>query len=463
MPKDYDSYVQDVTDDISACLEHFGCQPILFVGSGFSRRYFNGPSWEELLQHLAEQCPDIKDLAYYKQDTDDLSQIGSEFARLFKEWAWGEGKDMFPEELFDPSQPRDIYLKQKVCEHLEGITPDSIDDIKDAELQKEILALQSISPHAIITTNFDPFTQLAFPEYQAIIGQQILKTSVTCIGEIFKIHGCTSDVNSIVFTKEDYDDFSEKKKYLSAKLLTFFAEHPLIFIGYSASDKNIQSILSDIDKILSPNGELIPNIYLLEWQPDIKEQDYPLTERLIGLTGDKSIRIKSITASSFQWVFEAFSSPDANVNVNPRILRAILARTYQLVRHDIPSKRIEVNFEQLEHAAGSEEGFAKLYGITAIDNPAALNAGYPHILTAVGKRLGNDSWHKANSLLQRIRNELGYDIKASDNNYHVSVKVGAKSVSQKYSEALVALLRRFEAGEDITPDLDADGAIVRMT
>lgn len=39
-----EQYISDVTADIAACLQAKGCQPILFVGSGLSRRHFSGPS-----------------------------------------------------------------------------------------------------------------------------------------------------------------------------------------------------------------------------------------------------------------------------------------------------------------------------------------------------------------------------------------------------------------------------------
>ena len=41
---DYDKYKDDVTDDIKTCIEAMGCQPILFVGSGLTKRYLNGPN-----------------------------------------------------------------------------------------------------------------------------------------------------------------------------------------------------------------------------------------------------------------------------------------------------------------------------------------------------------------------------------------------------------------------------------
>ena len=62
------------------------------------------------------------------------------------------------------------------------------------------------------------------------------------------MHGCVTDPVSLVFTQGNYDQFIRKKKYLSAKLLTYFSEHPLIFVGYGAGDPNIKAILSDIDE-----------------------------------------------------------------------------------------------------------------------------------------------------------------------------------------------------------------------
>ncbi len=59
MPNNYHQYIEDVSDDIKTCLEGMGCQPILFVGSGLTKRYLSGPNWEELLQQLANECPNI--------------------------------------------------------------------------------------------------------------------------------------------------------------------------------------------------------------------------------------------------------------------------------------------------------------------------------------------------------------------------------------------------------------------
>ena len=95
-------YKERIATEIIECVAKMGCQPILFIGSGLSKRYFKGPSWDELLQVIAERCPLIeKNYAYFKQTLKTPAAVGEEFARLVQEWAWNKGKNQFPAELFD--------------------------------------------------------------------------------------------------------------------------------------------------------------------------------------------------------------------------------------------------------------------------------------------------------------------------------------------------------------------------
>lgn len=153
MADDYDRYVADVSEDIRSCIEEMGCQPILFVGSGITKRYLGGPNWEELLQQLAEQCPEIdRKFAYYKQRYNNPVDIGAVFTEKYNEWAWGEGESEFPKELFDEGNPPDIYIKHAISVIFKSL----VDDV-DAKQVEEIELLRKIHPHSIITTNYDQF------------------------------------------------------------------------------------------------------------------------------------------------------------------------------------------------------------------------------------------------------------------------------------------------------------------
>jgi hypothetical protein len=254
-----------------------------------------------------------------------------------------------------------------------------------------------------------------------------------------------------VLTRSDYEEFWAKQKYLSAKLLTFFSEHPLVFLGYNAADPDIQAILSDIDEILAPAGELIPNIYLVEWQHDEEAPaSYP-RERLISIHRQRSVRVKSIVAQDFEWVYDSFQVGAPIEAVDPRILQALMARTYALVRHDLPKRTVEVDYEMLEHALSSDTGLAKLYGITTLDDPSAVNAMYPYSLTHVGQELGFNGWHRADQLIRRIETECGVNIKKSDNPYHVAIKAGNVVQAHKYSQEAIDLLAKVR--DELTYDL----------
>lgn len=446
--KKYENYKKEIEEDIHLCIENMGCQPILFIGSGISQRYFGAPTWDNLLERMSNVCPKINmPYAYYKQTKDNLIDIGSEFSNDFLKWAW-EDQNQFPKELFNSSSPKDIYFKYKICELIDSITPKTISDINN-EFNDEIIALQQIRPHAIITTNYDKLLETIFPEYIPVIGQKVLRNDYNSIGEIFKIHGCSSDCDSIVINRDDYNEFLKKKKYLSAKLLTYFAEHPLLFIGYKAEDPNIKAILSDIDELLTSNeSELVPNIYFLERNNNLENTNLYAREKTILLNNKKSIRVKNIVANSFVWVYNSFSVDDAMERINPKLLRALLARTYELVRTDVPRKTVEIDYSSLNSALNEKEGLAKIYGITSTNNPEAFNINYPLSLSDVGKHLGFNGWYGANELLKKILDEKNIDIKSSDNIYHVAVKSSQKTMSRRYSEELVRLLEKVNKNEE---------------
>lgn len=402
-----------VKEDVRQCLENMGCQPILFIGSGLARRYCGAPNWTELLELLANDCEiETKGIDYYLQMHSDKSEIGSILSRLYTDWAWGNGRSNFPKELFSKNYRPDIYIKYKISSIIQSICNNF--NASNSRFIDEITKLQNIKPHALITTNYDDIIENIFPAYSRVIGQKIIRANYVSYGEIYKIHGCCSEPDSIVFTKEDYQNFSKNKKYLSAKLLTYFAEHPLLFIGYSATDKNISSILSDIDEILSQGDDIIPNIYILEWK-DCMSNKFEKLETIIPTQDDKQIRIKSIVSDDFSWVFDAFYGGNVETSVDPKMLRRLMANTYRLVRHDFPRKDLKVDFQLLESACSSTDGLAKLFGITVLNSPESLSAQYPYLISQMAHKLGFSHWMHAHKLMKEIEDRNGVNFRESDN------------------------------------------------
>jgi hypothetical protein len=197
------------------------------------------------------------------------------------------------------------------------------------------------------------------------------------------------------------------------------------------------------------NFQLVPNIYILEWDPNVSESSYPVRDKVLSVAEDTNIRVKSVTAKSFEWVFKAFGQAGDIEKINTKLLRSLMARAVELVRSNVPKRHVEIDFKTLDHAVSSGETFARLFGVTSITDPSQVNLNYRYNLTQVAEELGFTYWSKAHDLIQIVKDKTDFDIKASDNRYHITIRVGkaTKSVTSKYSEAAVDLLRKVPNGE----------------
>lgn len=442
----YAQYQAATTVDIAQTIADLKCQPVLFAGTGLSIRYFGAPSWRELLEKLTDRCPEVdRSYGYYAQSCSSAPQIASIFAGKYRDWAWGSGQNSFAKELFDPSVSGDMFLKQTVAQIISSMTPSDLNGLS-LQQAKEVRALSAMQPHAVLTTNYDKFLELIFPDFKPIVGQSALKGVPFTVGEIFKLHGCVDCPKEIVITQEDYAEFFKKKKFIAARLLSLFNEHPLLIVGYSAQDENVCALLADIDEALSLPGELIDNIYFLEYDPDAEKRVHLPVEKLIKIEANRSVRVKQIVASDFWWVFNAFKASETLNAVPAKFVRSILARSYELVRSDVPRRQLEVDFEFLERKLERTEDFAKLLGITTVADASLISAQYRFSITELGQALGGKHWHLAKKIIMQIKDETGFDIQSSDNIYHRKMKLNTSEFSQYSDEALKLLKRVQEAG-----------------
>lgn len=312
--------------------KQFESSPFLFVGSGISRRYLGCENWEELLKKFCF----LAEANYVKvrsQADGDLTEIASILANIYSEIWWDSkvkgNKDV---EYAEHLTKKDSPLKVEISDYLKKIHQTTIHDYTN-----EIELLRSSKIDGVITTNWDLFLDNIFNEFSVYIGQDDLFASRNHgIAEIYKIHGCSSQPNSLVLTKEDYDLFRKKNPYLSSKLLTIFIEHPIVFLGYSLTDPHILEILEEIVQCFPQKkiDSLKQNIIFVEWNPGIQEPI--LTESIIL----KTLPVKLIKANSYIEIFEVLSQIKRRIPAH--IFRKIKDEIYELVITNDPKGKLYV-------------------------------------------------------------------------------------------------------------------------
>ena len=226
----------------------------------------------------------------------------------------------------------------------------------------------------VITTNYDLLLEEVFKGYATFVGQeQLLFGGTQGISEIYKIHGCCTQPDSIVINAGDYQNFERRNAYLAAKLLTVFVEHPIIFIGYSLSDPNIQSILAAIIDCLSEKNLHIlkQRMIFVEYEPD-PAQAPAVTEHSVNFEGGgRSIKMTKITLNDFLPLYSELLTQ--KYQYNPKLLRQLKRDIYRLVATNEPVDRFQI------HDIEDDEGLEKvgvLAGIGVIAEPATGERGH---------------------------------------------------------------------------------------
>lgn len=327
-------------------------QPLLFVGSGLSIRYLGLENWEGLLRRFAQEASDSK-LAYemYVQTAKSLEckegllpKVAELIERDFnKKWFtaadYEKSRELHADDVKKGISPFKIeiasYMKEKSQQAIAKYA-------SEIELFKK-LEKRSIS--GVVTTNYDCFLEYCFPSYTTYIGQeQLFFSPLHGISEIYKIHGCCTKPGTIVINESDYVDFTETNAYLAAKLLTFFIEHPIVFLGYSISDTNIEKIMKSIVRCLSTeNLEKIKErlFFIVRAKGDETEDISTYTK---AFEGGKSIDMTKVRLKTYEPLYQAMLENQAKYNAP--MLRRLKQDIYELVLTNKPSGKIRtVNLE----------------------------------------------------------------------------------------------------------------------
>lgn len=458
----YDSYLDSSLESLKQFIKDMKSRPILFIGSGFSQRYINAPTWSGLLKQLIDENPKIDmPMQYFIQEHDgDYAKIASELVHYYRLYAWDHHSDQeqFPPFLFE-STSKSIHLKYKIASILINLMEQF--DAASHGLKDEIELIKKLNPQAIITTNYDKLLETLFPKYEAIVGQHVIRQKKsTDIGHILKIHGSVDDCNSIVIEQQDYDYFFKKQIYLIAKLFTYFMEHPIIFIGYSLTDENIKSILYNVKQIIDAETEpLIDNMWFIDWSREpINHNTIPPSEKSIPVGNGESVRVNYIQLHRYDKLYEALYQDSVDIE----ILKQIEETVYNVVKSDTITN-LEVDIASLRYLTDRESFLGSITTASAdgevaatrtlvtfadIQDPNQLAAQFTLSPTELCRRVYDGQlsyWSHAYDLIGDVTTQTGVNLRASNNIYHVYMN----GVS-RYSMNMVHLLKKVKDMEPYT-------------
>lgn len=224
--------------------------------------------------------------------------------------------------------------------------------ISDPVLATELDLLASIQIDGIITTNYDSLLESIYPNFSVFVGQEdLLLTRSYQLAEIYKIHGSVGSPDSLVLVQEDYEHFDDMSKYLVAKLMSVFVEHPIVFIGYSLNDGNIRTILSALVKSVSPDrlGGFKDRFIFV--QHDKAAVEVEVGDHFIDLGDGRVLPVLRVRSAGFAPVLEVLGSLERVLPVG--LLRRVQESVVDIVRSADPSRQIRVaDLQDLDDLSG---------------------------------------------------------------------------------------------------------------
>jgi hypothetical protein len=339
--------IMSFKEELSLHFKNFDASPLLFVGSGLSRRYLGLECWSDLLRYFSKKI-DANYLKLQAQSNGNMAELGQLLADEYSKvwWESEEAKDIqeeYKEHFLSDSSP----LKIEISRYIKSgkfIPPTE-------ELKNEIALLKKANIDGVITTNWDMFLESLFPKFTPFIGQDGLIVGRSHgIAEIYKIHGCVSEPNSLVLTSGDYSKFRKKNPYISSKLISAFIERPIIFLGYSLTDEYIAEILEEIvDCFPDSKIDLLRDkLFFVEWDESVEVPE--ISNSILH----KKIPVKLIRASSFSDIYSVLS--ETKKRIPAHLFRQIKDELYDLVLTDDPKGQLYVrDASDLDDESGLRE------------------------------------------------------------------------------------------------------------
>ncbi|HGT9221482.1 TPA: SIR2 family protein, partial [Escherichia coli] len=124
-------------------------------------------------------------------------------------------------------------------------------------------------------------------------------------------HGDIKDPHSIIINKDDYEKYDNKSILISAKILSNMIKNPIVFLGYSLTDRNVKKLLSDFSSQLprEDGRKSAERIILIEY----KENEQEVVPKQIT---DQQLQITytSVKTDNYKQIYDEISAVDEGLS-----------------------------------------------------------------------------------------------------------------------------------------------------
>lgn len=300
--------------------------PIIFIGAGIPKRYLEDyPSWSELLKFLWDASKEAGDFYGYlnriRNDilTPEMTNSEIDYYTNIAVASDLEAKinSLFYEENLNIENFNQEMAYKTSLSPLKRLLANKFSNYKLKEkTHSEYIHFKNMLQKAqiILTTNYDTLIQDSYKddknELKTYIGQKGFFEQTIGYAELYKLHGCTNEPNTLVITKDDYDRFNKNSILISAKIISMLLHSPIIFLGYSLTDVNVRKIIKDFVQSLSSEelAKLENRLIVVEY----KKSEVELIEEKVN-DSELNCRLTVIKTDNFLEIYKKIGKIDQGV------------------------------------------------------------------------------------------------------------------------------------------------------
>lgn len=122
-----------------------------------------------------------------------------------------------------------------------------------------------------ITTNQDCLVEQTLEQlhiYHDVVISDLDIATKPAKTKVFKLHGSMERPESIIFTEEQYRTYEQNHPLLHVKVRSIFAEHCVIFVGFSLNDPNFKVIYGWVKDVLQSDYQRKAYAFVFEEEID---------------------------------------------------------------------------------------------------------------------------------------------------------------------------------------------------